>query len=219
MTEFIDIYDANLTPIGKMERIEAHREGQWHETFHCWVVTRETGSGGVLFQQRSATMKNFPGMLDVSAAGHLEAGESLREGIREIREELGIPIDEARLRDLGYRVEVADQSNGQKNREYQGVFMYETDVPLKDFRAEPSELSGLVIVPLADGMELFTGQRDALTVTGWKFEDPTSEQPRWSSFEQTITRDSFLPRIQRYYLTALIMADRMLAGLEPLAIS
>ncbi|WP_407645941.1 NUDIX hydrolase [Actinacidiphila oryziradicis] len=103
-----------------MDRIEAHLQGKWHRTVHCWVVSAERG-GQILLQKRSDTMKNFPGLLDVSAAGHLEAGEPVEAGLREVTEELGIEVDRSRLHHLGERVEVADQKNGQRNREYQSV--------------------------------------------------------------------------------------------------
>ena len=115
MAETIDIYDANLQHLGKMDRVEAHLKGHWHRTFHCWVVNGE-GEGRILFQHRSAEMVNFPNMFDVSAAGHLEAGENVEQGIREVSEELGIPTSMDALHSLGYRVEVADQSNGQLNK-------------------------------------------------------------------------------------------------------
>ena len=73
MAERIDIYDANLNHLGAMDRMEAHMQGQWHQTFHCWIVSSVSG-GRILLQKRSDSMRNFPRLLDVSAAGHLEAG-------------------------------------------------------------------------------------------------------------------------------------------------
>ncbi len=212
----IDIFDANLKPIGSMERIQAHLEGQWHRTFHCWLVSNR-GDGALLFQQRSATMKNFPGMLDVSAAGHLDAGEDIADGLREVREELGLPVNLADLVDLGQRVEVADQENGQRNREYQSVFMYVTDLSLGSLAPEPEEITALVWLPLPAGMALFTDALESLSLEGYTFEG--SSPGLWEPFTLEVTQKSFLPRIQHYYLTALIMAERLLRNAGPVAIS
>lgn len=214
MSESIDIYDANLDHLGTMDRIEAHRSGQWHRTFHCWVVS---GEGALLFQKRSDTMRNFPGLLDVSAAGHLDAGESVEDGLREVKEELGIDVSIEDLTYLGDRVEVADQANGQRNREYQAVYLGVTDLPLGSFEPEKEEIAALVWLPLREGMQLFTGETDSLDLEGYSFE--YSEDGAWEPFTLPVTRESFLPRIQRYYLTSLIMAERAVSGAGPLAIS
>ncbi|MFH8616932.1 NUDIX domain-containing protein [Streptomyces sp. NPDC017979] len=216
MAEKIDIYDANLRHLGEMDRIEAHMQGKWHRTFHCWVLSAEKG-GQVLLQKRADTMKNFPGLLDVSAAGHLEAGEPVEAGLREVTEELGIEVNRSHLHPLGERVEVADQSNGQRNREYQSVFLYQSDTPLSEYRAEPEEVSALLWLPINSGMRLLTGSESSLTLLGRTYEK--SNGTSWEEFEMEVTADSFLPRIQQYYLTTLIMAERLLANAGPLAIS
>ncbi len=216
MSEKIDIFDANLKHIGVMERTQAHMEGHWHRTFHCWIVSPKE-NGSLLFQQRSMKMKNYPGLLDVSAAGHLEAGEPISAGIREVREELGIEIDESRLKALGERVEVADQANGQKNREYQSVFMYETDQPVTSFKPDPTEVAALFWLPIPEGMRLFESRTREVTVSGCSFEAGTNDT--WKPLTKRVRIEDFLPRIQQYYLISLIMADRLIKRSGPLAIS
>ncbi|MFG1779957.1 NUDIX domain-containing protein [Micromonospora sp. NPDC049048] len=215
-SEQIDIYNANLEPLGSMERIQAHRQGEWHRTFHCWIVSNED-DGALLLQKRADTMRNFPGLLDVSAAGHLEAGEPIMAGLREVAEELGLTVEPENLHHLGERVEVADQSNGQRNREYQSVFLYRCDRDLADYRPAVDEVAALVWLPVTAGMDLFTEKTDHLVLHGHTFE--RSGGARWEEFSLPVTRDSFLPRIQRYYLTTLIMAERLLSNAGPLAIS
>jgi isopentenyldiphosphate isomerase len=216
LPEQIDIYDANLNHVGVMDRIQAHMQGEWHRTFHCWVVSSQEG-GQLLIQKRSDNMRNYPGLLDVSAAGHLEAGEPILAGLREVTEELGIDVDPKRLHYLGERVEVADQTNGQRNREYQSIYLYRCDLPLSEYSPQVDEVAGLVWLPVADGLKLFAESIVSATLSGYTFEK--SESSIWEPFEMRVTQESFLPRIQRYYLTALIMADRLLKNAGPLAIS
>jgi isopentenyldiphosphate isomerase len=215
MAEKIDIYDAELRYIGVMERIEAHMKGHWHKTFHCWVVTKKEG-GYILFQLRSPEMINFPNMLDVSAAGHLEAGEDIKQGIREVSEELGIPISMESLHSLGYRVEVADQDNGQKNREYQAVNILNLDIPLSEYKPQIEEVSGLLWLKIREGLDLFTGKRKYTTMQGIVYNKQSEE---WNHITRKVTIKDFLPRIQNYYLTMCIMAERLLENKFPLAIS
>jgi isopentenyldiphosphate isomerase len=215
MAEIIDIYDANLGHLGTMERLEAHLKGHWHKTFHCWVVNGEDG-GGILFQHRSAEMVNFPNMFDVSAAGHLEAGESIEQGIREVSEELGVPITIESLQSLGYRVEVADQSNGQLNREYQVVYMLRLDIPLSEYKPQVEEVSGLFWLKIRDGLKLFSGSLDKAVMQGILY---NKSLERWEQSEREVSVNDFLPRIQNYYLTACIMGERLSENRLPLAIS
>jgi len=220
MAEKIDIYDANLQPLGAMERGEAHRTGQWHQTFHCWIVaprTQSQPSGALLFQGRSNMATSYPGMLDVSAAGHLRSGESVLDGLREVREELGINLLPDEIRSLGRRVEVADQTNGQRNREYQSVFLTQLDLPLEDYRPDPGEVASLYWLGIDDGLELF-GSTSSMSVQliGYSFENPKHQ---WLPSIRTVTVEAFLPRIQQYYLTTLIMSERLLDGKRYLAIS
>jgi isopentenyldiphosphate isomerase len=215
MAEQIDIFNANLEPHGSMDRVQAHLAGEWHRTFHCWVVSAMP-SPRLLFQLRSDEMVNFPGMLDVSAAGHISAGETVAEGVREVREELGVAFDETDLYPLGDRVEVADQTNGQKNREYQSVYLLRLDTDLTDYDPQVEEVAGLMWIELADALRLFSGGVSGAQMTGIKYD---RVQGAWLPFEKAVTESDFLPRIQRYYLTAAIMADRLIAGQLPLAIS
>jgi len=215
MAEVIDIYDANLQLVGKMDRLEAHLKGHWHKTFHCWVVNGQN-EGLILFQRRSSEMVNFPNMFDVSAAGHLEAGENVEQGIREVSEELGLPLSIGSLHSLGYRVEVADQSNGQLNREYQAVYMLRMDAPLSEYRPQVEEVSGLFWLKINDGLKLFSSSLSKAAMEGILHNSVTNE---WEETTRVVTVADFLPRIQNYYLTACIMGERLVENRFPLAIS
>ncbi len=93
--ERFDIYDEAEQHIGTASRSEVHAKGYWHRSFHCWLARRENSRQLVMFQLRHAHKDTFPSCFDITAAGHLEAGETMRDAAREIEEELGI---HARLR-------------------------------------------------------------------------------------------------------------------------
>lgn len=207
--ETIDIYDADLRPKGTMERRAAHIAGEWHRTFHCWVYCLGDAPG-LLLQERSPSATNFPSALDVSAAGHLSAGESPDEGVRELTEELGITASASDLTFIGDRVEVADQNNGQHNREYQAVFMLE--VPKEThFAPEPKEVYALWWFPVHDNLTLLAGsdKTRSVNVEGIRLaDDNTSYEPAVRS----VRFGDLLPRIQRYYLAAAIAVERLAEG-------
>lgn len=211
----LDAYDAELRHIGAVPWSIVHNTGLWHRTFHCWVFL-ERPRPSMLLQWRNPDAVNFGGMLDVSAAGHLEAGETVEQGIRELHEELG--LTQISIDDLvfgGERVEVADQANGQLNREYQSVYFLKLDIALSDLQPQPSEVYGILRLPLDTGLELFSGEVDSATCDGIV----RDERGAYVHTSRRITVDDFLPRIQRYYGAALINGLRLMAGDSYLAIS
>jgi isopentenyldiphosphate isomerase len=143
MDELLDVFDERGWHVGIKPRADVHRDGDWHLSFHLWVASPD----GVLFQRRARDKASWPGYLDASAAGHLIAGEAVRDGLREADEELGAAYAFDDLESLGvHRVDETEHSS-LVNRELQHVFAVRDDRPLEawgDF--DRVELDGLVHV-------------------------------------------------------------------------
>ena len=91
--ELIDIFDENMNLLGTALKSQAHREGLWHKTFHCWLARKnDEGRVMVWLQLRNKDKSIYPDMLDVSAAGHVKSGEEVKDGYREVTEELGLSL-------------------------------------------------------------------------------------------------------------------------------
>lgn len=150
MDEFVDILDSGGVMTGtRAEKARVHREGQWHRCAHVWIVTAD---GRVLLQLRAAAKENFPGRWDVSAAGHLAAGENAVDAaIRETREELGIQLESSELRRIG-EVRVGYLLNGgaYRDNEFHEIFLVERDVDPSALRLDPAEVAGAALVALAE---------------------------------------------------------------------
>ena len=93
--ERVDLYDENRFPLGKTADRREHRTGGIPGEYRVVVHVCIFNSGGeLLIQQRSRKKEAFPGKWDLSAAGGVCAGETSRRGAeREVREELGYPLD------------------------------------------------------------------------------------------------------------------------------
>jgi isopentenyldiphosphate isomerase len=142
--ELLDVVDADGRVVGAPKsRAAVHRDGDWHLAFHLWVA----GPDGVLLQRRARTKAGWPGGLDATAAGHLLAGETIADGLREADEELGVRFAFDALVTLGvHRVEDPD-GEGAINRELQHVFAVRDERPLSAWRDfDRRELGGLVLV-------------------------------------------------------------------------
>ena len=202
MSEFFDIYDEDLRQIGIKARDAVHRDGDWHQVFHCWVIGRDPdGSTFVILQKRADDKEMYAGKIDLSAAGHLEAGESVSDGVRELEEELGLRVDFEELVAVGRRVGV---KKVKKSVDYQicHVFFYESDRELTEYVYQTDEIAGLLKLPIADGLKLFAGELDSVTVDAVGLD---SDRVR-------IRVADFIKNVDQYAYKALILARRYFDG-------
>jgi len=122
MQEIIDVCDSNGNYTGqKLPRNEIHKNKLWHRTVHVQILDFDKHA---LFQLRSVEKESFPNKLDISAAGHLSAGEKIiTAALRELEEELGLSLEENRLKYIDDFISEQTLSNGDVDREIQSFFI------------------------------------------------------------------------------------------------
>ena len=93
MEEMLDVLDENGIKTGEiLTRKEVHKQGLWHKIIAIAIIDENSQ---ILMQQRSFTKDTNPGKWDISAAGHVSAGQTpLEASVREINEEVGIEVGE-----------------------------------------------------------------------------------------------------------------------------
>ena len=91
MEEMLDVLDENGIKTGEiLTRKEVHKQGLWHKIIAIAIIDENSQ---ILMQQRSFTKDTNPGKWDISAAGHVSAGQTpLEASVREINEEVGIEV-------------------------------------------------------------------------------------------------------------------------------
>ncbi len=202
MTELLDIYDGNQEHIGVKERADVHRDGDWHKVFHCWVIYRgDDGVDYVVMQKRGPDKDTFPNLLDISAAGHYQAGEDIRDGIREVQEELGITVAFEELVSLGQHIGVIHYDR-LIDRQFCDVFLLVHKQDIHDYQYQKEEITGLVIFALQDGLKLFSGQVAMIH----------AEAVGLGTDELDIKEADFVPRIDDYIIEVMQLAIRCLNG-------
>lgn len=92
MNEVFDVLNENGEFINKIEtRDKCHNRGLWHKAVVVFIISMDNKK--VLLQQRSANKKLWPNLWDITAGGHVLAGEfGYQTVIRETKEEIGIDI-------------------------------------------------------------------------------------------------------------------------------
>ena len=147
MDELIDILTPEGKPTGKTAlKSEAHKNGWFHATAHIWLFTLDKK---ILLQKRALTKKVFPGIWDISVAGHIGAGEAILEGAkREMLEEIGLTLEDKDLIKIGTRIHQVTHENGIQDNEHHHVFIAELKVPVSSLTLQQEEVAGLKLYDL-----------------------------------------------------------------------
>ncbi len=208
--ELLSVVDDGGRRLPGAGRREVHEQGWWHESFHCLFV-RSSPPVRVLLQRRRAGASRFAGLLDLTVTGHVRDGEApTGGGVREIEEELGLAVAPERLVALGTR-RIVDASGGVVNREVAHVFVCVDDTPLERFRIADADVEGLVELTAEDLLALL-GPAAAASRTGRELHrDGRVEVVR-------CTAEDLTPQLDGYWTVLVVMAERHVAGLGPLAI-
>ncbi len=148
--EVVDVVDEEGNPTGEVvERTKAHALGIRHRTSHVWLLRKKDGKVQVLLQKRSEEKDSFPGCFDTSSAGHIPAGcDYVASALRELKEELGVTVEESALHFLGT-----------KFFEFEGSF--------HEGEYHDKQISNIYAVWLDKEEEEFTLQREELSEVKW----------------------------------------------------
>ena len=166
-TEKITVYDEHGNREGIATRQAIHEKGYWHETFHCWIVSHQDNRDVQYLQLRSEGKKDFPGLFDITAAGHLLADENVEDGVREVQEELGLDVNFEELISLGM---IKDQLaiNGFLDNERCHRFLYKGLENIGDtFVLQHEEVSGMAKLDVEEFIALVKGEKDKVGVKGF----------------------------------------------------
>jgi isopentenyl-diphosphate Delta-isomerase len=158
--ESVDVLASDGRRIGRtVLRNIAHAEGIWHRTVHVWI---RNSRGELLLQKRSLTKETFPGMWDISAAGHISAGDSSRESaVREAAEELGIAVGNDTLQFLfTLQKSYVSPDNSIKDNEISDVYLSLQPVEEGEIEPDPKEVSGVEFHSVSNLKKLLSEKRE-----------------------------------------------------------
>lgn len=133
------IYADNGEPILGKSAQPTDLDDDWESiraAAHIWIWRSKGDSYEVLLQKRAVHVRHG-GKYDISAAGHVDVGETvLRAAVRECKEEIGLDVDPSKLRfSFVHRKNHTVQS-------FNFVYLYEVDGS-QDFVLEDGEVERL----------------------------------------------------------------------------
>ncbi len=121
--EFVVLVDEKDNPIGKMEKMKAHREAVLHRAFSVFIFN---SNGKLLLQQRASHKYHSPLLWTNTVCSHPREGEATIDAAhRRIVEEMGMDCDFEEAFSFLYK---ADVGQGLTEHEFDHVFIGQSDI-------------------------------------------------------------------------------------------
>src|ERR1700754_609781 len=131
--EEVILVDEHDTPLGTLEKIEAHQKALLHRALSVFIFNRK---GEMLLQQRARGKYHSAGLWTNACCSHPRPGEDTREAaFRRLREELGFTTFLEKMFHFTYKAEL---DNGLTEYEFDHVFVGVYD---QDIHPDPEEVS------------------------------------------------------------------------------
>jgi isopentenyldiphosphate isomerase len=208
--DLIDVFNDRYEPVGTEDKKAVHAKGLWHRTFSALAVNPATQR--VILPKKAPGRYTFdrPDYADITVGGHYAAGETISEGIREAREDLGLPIAYSDLHPIGLRQTAITLAPDYIEREFQHWHLLPLDIGLEAIPLADAEVSGLVDVSIEDALALAEGSTHSIPA---RYATRVGDGLEYA--EATLSRADLVPnylKLDQLYLRLFIAARRFCEG-------
>lgn len=194
-SELLTVFNENYEPIGVKTRGDVHKYGYWHEAFHCWFISKINNGVIIYFQLRSEHKKDYPNLLDITAAGHLLSSETVADGVREVKEELGVDVKLDELASLGMMRYVVHNTKI-IDKEFAHVYLHDYKNDINRFNVQREEVAGMFYAKFEDFFDLWMGNKKRISIQGFildKFDKKIY-------LNRLVGREHFVPHDETFYV-------------------
>lgn len=169
MKEYFDVLNKYGEFTGEIAtREECHEKGLWHRAIYGFIFNK---NGDVLLQKRSKNKKLWPDLWDITAGGHVLAGEFGSQAlIREIKEELGIEVAENEIKYLVGSTSINIKDNIINNH-YNECYIVTKEIDISNIELQEDEVSDIKWFTKQEILDRINNNFDGITdKTGpWNF--------------------------------------------------
>ena len=167
--ENFDVLNEKGEFTGKIEsRENCHKNGLWHRAVYGVILNK---NGDVLLQKRSKDKKLYPNLCDATVGGHILAGElSYQALIREIKEEIGINVNEQDIKYLMCTID-SDVTEDIVNNHFNDGYIIIKDIDIEDIKLQEEEVSDIRWFTKQEIYERINNNYNGITPRSgvWKF--------------------------------------------------
>ena len=160
--ELLDIFDENHNHLGTCEKKEVHQKGLWHQVFACLLINSKKNK--VYLQYKSSEHNDVANLnkIDISVGGHLSAGETIEDGIREIEEESGLIVEYKDLIPVGMRLIDKTINENYIIREFSYLHILDTTFDLNTLKSQDGEVLYFIEFDIDELIEYLTSNIDSI---------------------------------------------------------
>lgn len=169
--EMLDIFDKDHNHLGTCEKKEVHQRGLWHQVFACLLIDGKKNKVYLQYKNSGHNDVSNLNKIDISVGGHLSAGETIEDGIREIEEEAGLKVEYKDLIPVGMRL--IDKFINEKYiiREFSYLHIYDSEFDLNTLKSQDDEVLYFIEFDIDELIAYLTNETDkvsGLTPEGYK---------------------------------------------------
>lgn len=145
--EKLNVLDETGSIVGQEYRDVIHQKGLLHAEVHVWCTTPEDE---IIFQQRAKDKDTYPDLLDATAGGHVDLGETYEiAAMKELVEETGIIATSDELLYLNTQItKQYDHVTGLINHARRNIYLLTNKVPVNELQIEEGAGAGFVSYPI-----------------------------------------------------------------------
>jgi len=144
----INVLDENGDPTGESKtKAEIHKQGLFHNSAHVWIYNSK---GEIMLQLRAKDKDSFPGLWDISVAGHTDSGEKpVESAVREMKEEIGLDVTAEQLEFVGIKKFSQPIINTDwYENEFGYIYFYKFDGDINELSMPDGEVEKIEFVPI-----------------------------------------------------------------------
>jgi hypothetical protein len=184
-------------------KTQALKDGDWLGVFNVWLI-QDKPLASLVYQQRSPTSRWGPNLLDVTVGGYYQTGETIKDGLREIQEEIGRFYSYQDLTYLGKKLFFGTDIRGNHVKSVVDTHLVKDNTPLEKFTLDPQEVFALVTCPINKLIKLHTQKDYTFTAQGIDHH----HQP----YQVNVTLDLIPYNWDNYHYKIALLADRFIQG-------
>ena len=141
-------------------REECHKKGLYHKAVVVFIINSKNE---VLIQQRSNNKKLWPNKWDITAGGHVDAGEfGFQAVIREAKEEIGIDINENDLLFIGSTISHNEEGDIINNH-FNEFYIVQKDININDINLQIEEVQDIKWISKEEIIRMIDERNESLT--------------------------------------------------------